>query len=251
MLPSAEMIESFVDLTYRGLPLGRRIKLTQVRPASGYLEMPAPMPVGTALSLATDEGIVIDAVVAGIKEQVAGAEVVPGMKIVPAFGDEKIKSWWHARVALPAEEPTVAAEPERAKPVTVRPRNSTVPTDPPPEALHTPMAHADIAAALKTVVESAATPPIDGRGQPAVSGVVDTKRTTIMPAIDQELLAQLTKDTNIELFSGGEHAIVDDGNRTTVMTAIDPAAMGLEDSGPTQSPDSEKSPRKRRTKKKP
>ena len=41
--------ESFVDLTYRGLPLGRRIKLTQVRPSSGYLELAAPMPVGTAI----------------------------------------------------------------------------------------------------------------------------------------------------------------------------------------------------------
>ena len=41
------MIESFVDLTYRGLSLGRRIKLTQVRPTSGTLELVSPMPVGT------------------------------------------------------------------------------------------------------------------------------------------------------------------------------------------------------------
>ena len=246
------MIESFVDLTYRGLPLGRRIKLTQVRPASGYLEMPAPMPVGTALALATDEGVVIDAVVAEIKEQVAGSEVVPGMKIVPALAGDSIKSWWQARVALPDEAlpaPKVEARPDRDKPVTVRPRNATVPTDPPAEALQTPVAHSDIAAALKTVVESAvAHPP------------VDTKRTTVMNAIDQDLLAQLTKDSNIELFSGGQHAIVDDGNRTVVMAALDPVAMGLDpgDSGPMSAADDgdgegdkPKSPRKRRTKKKP
>lgn len=250
MLPSAQMIESFVDLTYRGLPLGRRIKLTQVRPGSGYLEMPAPMPVGTAIALSTDEGVTIDAIVAEIKEQVAGAEVVPGMKIVPTLDGAKLASWWQARVALPAEESPVGA---RAKPVTVRPRNATVPTAPPPEALQTPHAQADVAAALKMVVEAAAAAP-----------PVDTKRTTVMPVIDQELLAQLTKDTNIELFSGSDHPVVDDGNRTTVMTALDPAALGLEDSGPNQistdddgdreaSPegDKPKSPRKRRLKKKP
>lgn len=242
MLPSAKMIESFVDLTYRGLPLGRRIKLTQVRPASGYLEMPAPMPVGTHLALATDEGHTIEAVVAEIKEQVAGAESVPGMKIVPDLAADKVASWWHARVALPAEAAQgVATEPEpRDPPVTVRPRPATVPNDPqggvvPPGA--------DLAAALKTVVEA--------------NAVVDTKRTTVMPAIDQEMLAQLTRDTNIELFSKSEHPVVDDGNRTTVMTAIDPAALGLDpgDSGPmsTSTDDgdgSSKSPRKRRGKKK-
>jgi len=49
------MNESFVDLTYRGLPLGRRVKLTQVRSATGYLELPAPMPVGTTIGITTDE----------------------------------------------------------------------------------------------------------------------------------------------------------------------------------------------------
>jgi len=48
--------ESFVDLTYRGLSLGRRIKLTQVRPSSGYLELPSPMPVGTLVAISTDDG---------------------------------------------------------------------------------------------------------------------------------------------------------------------------------------------------
>ena len=246
MLPSAKMIESFVDLTYRGLPLGRRIKLTQVRPTSGYLEMPAPMPVGTQLVLATDEGHAIEAIVAEIKEQVAGAERAPGMKIVPSLGAEKIASWWHARVALPAEPAPAPREPDA--PVTVRPRSQTVPTEPPADAVQTPAG--DIASALRTVVEAAAAP-----------SAPEGKRTTVMAAVDQELLAQLTKDTNIELFSSGtgDHAIVDDGNRTTVMTAIDPAALGLDtgDSGPMPAAgedgdgDKSKSPRKRRGKKKP
>ena len=241
MLPSEAMIESFVDLAYRGLPLGRRVKLTQVRPGSAYLEMPAPMPVGTAIAIATDEGHTIAATVAGIREQVAGAETVPGMKVVPVLDGDKVKSWWSARVALPAEEPP----PERA--VTLRPRAATIP-EPPREEPSQPV----IADALRQVVEAAAV-------APPAAAVPQGKATTIMPAIDQELLAQLTKGENIDLFKSGDHAIVDDGARTVQMSAMDPAALGLEDSGsmPRAETDADggegdkaKSPRRRRSKKK-
>jgi len=232
------MIESFVDLAYRGLPLGRRIKLTQVRPASGYLELPAPMPVGSRISLATDEGHHISAMVAAIKEQVAGSEVAPGMKIVPVLDQDKLKSWWAARVALPAEEPVEI--PSRDRPVTVRPRSQTIADE--PQGGDAPQA--DVAAALKQVVEQAAAAPPGGA-------------TKVMPAVDQELLAQLTKGENIELFTTGEHAVVDDGNRTVVMGAMDPAALGItDDSGPTRAStesddgDAPKSPKKRRSRKK-
>jgi len=57
------MSESFVDLTYRGLTLGRKVKLTQVRPSSGILEHVAPMPVGTSIGIASDDGTLFDAVV--------------------------------------------------------------------------------------------------------------------------------------------------------------------------------------------
>jgi hypothetical protein len=54
------------------------------------------------------------------------------------------------------------------------------------------------------------------------------------------LLAQLTKDGEIENLTRrtGEHEVVDDGMRTSVMDAVDPAALGLDvsmfssDSGP-------------------
>src|SRR5688572_11683667 len=60
------MSESYVDLTYRGLALGRRVKLTQVRPSAGYLELPTPMPVGTTIAIVTDEGVALDARVLAI-----------------------------------------------------------------------------------------------------------------------------------------------------------------------------------------
>jgi hypothetical protein len=95
------MSESFVDLTYRGLALGRRVKLTEVRPSTGYLEMPAPMPVGTSIHVATDDGHAFDAVVIDIHEQVGGSDKPPGMRVKPAFGDDRATAWWKERVALP------------------------------------------------------------------------------------------------------------------------------------------------------
>ncbi len=121
------MIDSFVDLTYRGLSLGRRVKLTQVRPSTGYVETPVPMPVGTAIAIATDEGIVFDALVMTVHEQVGGSDRAPGMVVAPAFGEAVERSdqreWWKARVALPEEPPAST----RIKPVTVRPRTHTMP----------------------------------------------------------------------------------------------------------------------------
>src|SRR3569833_2416655 len=63
VLYSGAMSESFVDLTYRGLTLGRKVKLTQVRPSSGILEHVSPMLVGTSIVIASDDGSLFDAVV--------------------------------------------------------------------------------------------------------------------------------------------------------------------------------------------
>jgi hypothetical protein len=138
--------ESFVDLTYRGLSLGRRIKLTQVRPSSGYLEMPTPMPVGTQVAIATDDGVQLDATVAWIHEQVAGADRPPGMVVLPDLGAEPAAAWWKARVALPDDESPRPRRPTR--PVTVRPRSHTRPTTPPAGAI------ADDRAAIKADLDA-------------------------------------------------------------------------------------------------
>jgi hypothetical protein len=118
------MSESFVDLTYRGLALGRRVKLTEVRPSTGYLEMPMPMPVGTAIHVGTDDGLGFDAVVVEIHEQVGGSDKLPGMRVKPAFYDELAGAWWKERVALPELPPRqlVAAVP--APPILPRARRT-------------------------------------------------------------------------------------------------------------------------------
>jgi hypothetical protein len=95
------MSESFVDLSYRGLALGKRIKLTQVRPQTGYLEMPTPMPVGTTIGIATDDGVLLEAVVAEVREQTGGSEgQPPGMVVKPNLSVEAQDRWWRSRIEV-------------------------------------------------------------------------------------------------------------------------------------------------------
>lgn len=109
------MSESFVDLTYRGLSLGRRVKLSNVRSTTGYVEMPAPMPVGTQIGILTDDTVALDAVVVEIHEQVAGSDKPPGMVLRPRLDGESAKQWWQKRVTLPDADkrpssPVIVAE---------------------------------------------------------------------------------------------------------------------------------------------
>lgn len=257
-------IESFVDLTYRGLALGRRIKLTQVRPTTGYLELPMPMPVGTQIAISTDEGVTLDATVTQIHEQVGGSDRVPGMIVKPVLEATAASSWWQARVALPEES---AEAPGRNRAITVRPRSHTVPAPVPPptppplakEVTDTkelsvfvaeqPVVQIPDPVPLSTevtstkelsvfVAEQPAPPPteiaVPQYDEPALRPKIkeeDIKRTTVMNAVDQELLAKLTsQDGEVEQLvrRTGEHEVVDDGLRTTVMDAVDPAALGLD-----------------------
>jgi hypothetical protein len=170
--------ESFVDLTYRGLPLGRRVKLTQIRPSTGYLELPAPMPVGTRIAIATDEGVSIDAVVTQIHEQIGGSDRTPGMLIAPALApaDPAVASWWRERVSLPELEPP--PEP-RQRPVTVLPRaRATAPVPIAPPAEERPV----------TVEPELLEPldPLDASAEPPI--VDDGKKTIMMQSVDLSAL---------------------------------------------------------------
>ena len=217
------MIESFVDITYRGLSLGRRVKLSHVRPSTGYLETPAPMPVGTPILIATDEGHSIEAKVTSIHEQTGGSDQPPGMTVAPKLAGEALESWWRARVAYPDED---VARPRTTSSPIVRPRSTQV-EDVPPVHAPVPVTVPDPEPPQgKTVAMMAVLPPIvdDAGGDGG-------KATMIMPAVDQELLEQLTRGSgDIEKLTRttGEHEVVDDGKMTTVMEAIDPAALGLD-----------------------
>jgi hypothetical protein len=190
------MSESFVDLSYRGLALGKRIKLTQVRPTTGYLEMPTPMPVGTAIGIATDDGVLVEAVVAEVHEQVGGSDRPPGMVVRPKLDADAAQEWWKTRADLPAEKaaeskPAPAADPEGK--VTVVSRRMS--------------------------------------GEVAVPELVDDGRSTaVMDAIDPNLDTQVA-DVPLETAvpqRDSSPKLEDDGKRTMMMDAVDLAALGLD-----------------------
>ncbi|MGN6108252.1 MAG: hypothetical protein ACTHU0_24305 [Kofleriaceae bacterium] len=238
------MIESFVDLTYRGLPLGRRIKLTQVRPTAGYLELSTPMPVGTRVVIATDEGLALDAVVTHVHEQVGGSDRVPGMTVAPALGDDQVAAWWQARIG-PADAP--APEPPRAAPVTVRPRSSTIPTPPPDAAIAAagapPIVEPEPAPAGAAVevppvapagaaVEVPPSPPVALEAEPPAPPVVarpsSGRAGTIADALAEIVEPPADSIDETTFVERDLPPVVDDGKQTTIMESVDLSALGLD-----------------------
>jgi hypothetical protein len=243
------VIESYVDLTYRGVSLGRRIKLTQVRPSSGYLELPAPMPVGTQLAIAADDGVAFDATVTWVYEQVAGADRVPGMIVRPRLTSDHASAWWTERVALPDEEPVRVT---RTRPMTGRTRSHSIPAPATSEPERMPAIAADLsarvaaaaglaaapatpaelAAAPATLAELAAAPVMPAAELAAAPAMpaTDASATVAMNPIDLTRLAQQTRESELEpvMRRTGEHDVVDDGYQTMIMASVDPAAIGLD-----------------------
>ncbi|HSR95472.1 MAG TPA: hypothetical protein VLM79_00325 [Kofleriaceae bacterium] len=235
------MNESFVDLSYRGLSLGRRIKLTQVRPSSGYVELPSPMPVGTQIALVTDDGVAFDATVAWIHEQIAGADRPPGMVVIPELGSEAAAVWWKARVALP-EDDTPRPRP-RSRPVTVRPRTHTKPTPPTSPVVDMSAIKADLearvtAAARVEAPSPAPTEPVSEPDDPAMgpprTAGISSEHAVQRPDEDDEPEMTVSTDDDAMpepppvLRRTGEHAVVDDGKPTVIMQSVDPEALGLD-----------------------
>ena len=192
----AAMSESFVDLTYRGLALAARVKLAEVRPSTGYVEMPQPMPVGTAIAIATDDQLVFEAVVIGIHEQVGGSERPPGMLLKPRLDDDARRAWWERRVTLP--------ELEKPRP----PRPAAQPPPLPPQ----------VVVVGKRVTKQ-------GIGVPELMD--DGQDTGVMEAIDPDLL-QPEPEPERTTAEESVPVVVDDGKKTTAMDAVDLAALGLE-----------------------
>lgn len=224
------MNESFVDLTYRGLSLGRRIRLTQVRPSTGYVELPAPMPVGTSIAIAGDDGTGFEATVIEIHEQVTGSERPPGMTVAPALATEAAEAWWRARVTLDADggaRPRTTTAGGRTRPPTVRPRSHTAPAPPASPGRAAGAETSAIAADLDARVAAAA------GVAPRSDGDRSDMRTLVMPLHEVEALAAATGSepdpaTTLQMRQVTDHDVADDGSRTMIMDSVDPAMLGGE-----------------------
>jgi hypothetical protein len=177
--------EVFVDVTYRGLELGRRLKLREVGPSTAYLEHGTPMPVGSQVILATDEGLSIPVVVLRVHEQVAGAEMPPGMRVQAPALEGAAAGWWSGLVTredprIPELE-VVVARPERKAPPPP-PAEVAPPEEPPPVEIEAEDPEENRATTIMTAVS----PPDEGGEEPAHrgNGKIDSNpaRTMVMSA---------------------------------------------------------------------
>jgi hypothetical protein len=195
---------NYVDLDYRGLVLGRHVKLTQVRPSTGYVELAAPMPVGSAVRVTTENGTVIEAMVTEVCEQVASSEVVAGMTIRPRLEGE-VAAWWKAKVELP-DVVKVDAPPQIG---IVRPKRSSIPSAVPELVDDARQPSADMEASLRDT-------------SPSLAAIVDDgKRTIAMEAVDLAALGLEPMSASGPIPVVTESAVEDD------------EGAGVPESGPT------------------
>jgi hypothetical protein len=208
--------EVFVDVTYRGLELGRRLKLREVGPSTAYLEHGTPMPVGAQVLLSTEHGLSIPVTVVRVHEQVAGAEMPPGMRVQASGLEGAAASWWRDLVSRDDPQiPEVEAAPmRRARPL------EPPPMAPPPAA------------------EVAAEPPPTEK-LPVVDEADDDRPTTMMAAVAPP---DESGDTDPGASQGGNGHTDRSPSRTTVMSAQEiREAIGTDPSAqaPTDSSDDE------------
>ena len=170
-----------MDLTYRGIELARRVKLSAVTTRHGYLEVAMPMPVGTEVAITTDERVQFTAVVTEIHEQIAGATQAPGMRITPTLSADA-QSWWTARAT---ESAAIVVEP--AAPVPPEPAPPIVPSKPAPRR------SAEILAQVEAESLAATHEVVD-----------DGRRTVAMDAVDPALIEQLMNGTTTPAENDGD-----------------------------------------------
>jgi hypothetical protein len=71
----------FVDLTCRGLRVAQKARLNLESGTVGFLEIEAPLPIGTRVQVTGEGDFHVDARVTKVVEQEAGAKSPPGMRL--------------------------------------------------------------------------------------------------------------------------------------------------------------------------
>ncbi|MCE9580663.1 MAG: hypothetical protein K8W52_46510 [Deltaproteobacteria bacterium] len=243
------MGDAFVDVTYRGLEVGRRLRIRAFSRDAAYVEAPLPLPVGTPLELAIDNGMRIAAVVARVHEQVGGSDRVPGMRVRPTL-DDAARAWWEDAVAswpegVPSTDEVtrpmrVSTAPPLGEPRTIaaaetrpaagaltevitasRPGAVVEITDDDPAVTvpyNTPVPVANVP--VQVAVVSDATAPASAESGPIVDD--DTGTSQRMPAIDD---GQRTQLMPAMVPPPDDDAPGDELKRTTVMAAVDIEAI--------------------------
>ncbi len=205
--------EAFVDVTWRGLEVGKRVKLHGIHPGDGYLDHATPMPVGTLLSIKTDDGLEFSATVTRVHEQVGGTNESPGMQIAPSL-EGAAKAWWKTRAeALPA--PVVVAAPDLAPTPAASPA-AVLAAAAGNGNKHDP--RADIVARSTLTMSTVEVQRALAAMKADDADDRDAGTTDVMEAVDPATIEGLAGETD-------DDGIVDDGKRTSVMSAVDVSAI--------------------------
>jgi hypothetical protein len=130
--------ETFVDVSCRGVEIGRRLHLSEIGPTGAYIEHSVPMPVGSQLQVAIDDGAVIDVVVVRVQEQVAGSDRSPGMFVRAVDLGKNAETWWRERATAGRDpvfpEPAVEVSPEQRATLEMKPEEIAAVTVPAAES---------------------------------------------------------------------------------------------------------------------
>ncbi len=224
------MGDTFVDVAYRGLELGKRVKLRDVRPELGYIDHPLPMPVGTRVEILADEGLTIAAVVVAVHEQVAGDEPrPPGMRVKPAL-DATTSAWWQARVDAAA----MAAEADAAQAAAAAAQAAAQAEAAALEAAQAAAAQAAAAQAAAATDKNAAAQDAPEVADPDAAvfarkdkgkkpnGKAGSRATVVMSA---ELVEEAVRASLVAPDASAGDSLHDDGRRTEAMAAVDPVEL--------------------------
>ena len=98
------MAPALVDLFYSDIEVGTSVTISEVGPATAYLQHERPLPVGSALKVITDEGSELAAVVVRVCETSVESGPGPGMHIQVLDLGESAQKWW-ASVKEVEEDP--------------------------------------------------------------------------------------------------------------------------------------------------
>lgn len=228
------MGEAFIDLFYRGLSLGSRARMTHIDGRSAYVELPGPMPIGTALSIQVD-GLVIPARVIEIVEQTAGSERAPGMKVKPALEGEAERKWWASASGgeLPVEEGRPAAKPVvEAKPAEAKPAVEAKPVEAKPAAV---LVEDDAPAeeVKRSEVSVLPEPPMVAEERPREPSPAASAHDTVeMQAMPEHLAAAIAASEE----STDVHPVVADGGDATVDAPVTDEPSGVVDAESPEPP---------------
>jgi hypothetical protein len=159
------------------------------------------MPVGTTIGIATEDGVLIEALVAEVREQTTGSDKPAGMIVKPKLEADATRTWWKQRVTVTDEPPPPRADADGRVTVTKRGPDSAVPE----------LVDDGRNTAVMDVVED--TPETSDPSLPRISAEIaaqnpivdDGKRTMMMDAVDLEALG-----LNPASSSGSMPAVTDD-----------------------------------------